>query len=134
MSKLSEKLSEVCRQVNGWGAAIMKPNYDKSVLICAEHFNLPDDWVALTNPLDDTTLNGISFTKSETVIRNHLHQKTVRDAPTKHAIEAIIVVPIQKGQQTIGTVEIIADDINVQFGAMEQALVEEAASEFVDLI
>jgi hypothetical protein len=134
VSELPEKLREICRQVNGWGAAIMKPDYDKNLLICIEHFNLPDDWVSLTSPLDDTTLNGTSFTKNRVIIRNHLHQKSVRNAPTQHAVEAIIIVPLIRDTQTIGTIEIIADDINVRFGPEQQIQIEEAVSDFIGLI
>lgn len=134
MNELSQKLRTICQKVNGWGAAIMTPNSDNEVLMCAAHFNLPEDWVALTNPLDDTTLNGLSFTHNRTVIKNHVHAKTIRDAQTRHAVEAIIIAPIKRGSHTLGTLEIIADDITVKFGPAQQMIVEEAAAELADFV
>jgi GAF domain-containing protein len=117
-----------------WAAAVMVPDLSQNVLVCKAGHNLPDDWAALTNPIDKTTLNGRTYVGGEIIVQNGLNQTTVRNAPTVHRIYGIMVVPIRKDSNVIATLEFINDEQSLVFDEAEIRLAQNAAVQISKLL
>ncbi len=97
--------------------AVMKVDKAKKLLSCIASYKLPEELVAITNPLDDTTMNGKVWNSGDFIIANSLDKLILG-----HRITAILIAPIKQDDEVIGTIELISilpdkkfssDDLNI---------------------
>ena len=119
MEELENLLQDACEKIGCWAAAIMVPDFDQKVLACKLSYGLPKDWDAVTNPIDETTLNGKAYLKKEISIKNDLDISSFPSTTTVHQFYGVMVLPIEADGKVIGTLEFINDKPNKSFGSTE---------------
>jgi GAF domain len=124
---VEEIIKKLVLKLNASSGAIMVVDEREKVLKCGASYNMPDVWVQLVNPLENTpdkNTNGrVAVTGKAEIINNmniDFHG---------HPIYSVIVVPIKKSEIVIGNIEIITDDHTKNFDAFDQAILEQAAKQ-----
>lgn len=119
MNDIASLLKVACEQMGCWGAAVLEPHNKEMVLVTKAAYNLPDDWNALTNPIDESTMNGRAYILNKVQVANNLSLSTIRDAPTMHPFYAVMVLPVLVDNKVVGTLEFISDQKDIAFGDKE---------------
>ncbi len=120
---------KLVKQLGASSGAIMVVDEKDKVLRCSASYNMPQVWIDLVNPLENTpdkNRNGRVAVTGIAEIANHMDVEF-----HGHLISSIIVVPVKKAGKVVANIEIITDDPSVTFGAEDQAILEQAAEEDV---
>lgn len=104
------KLPQLAAQTGASSIAVMQVDKDKKLLVCADSYNQPDAWDALTNPLDDSTMNGRVWGSGKSLVANNL--STILEG---YPVTAVLIVPIKRDRAVIGTLELISNQPGKEF-------------------
>lgn len=126
---MDELLRKAVITASAWGGAIMKPAKESPVLTCVLSYNMPADWDNITNALDGTTANGRCFMSGKpSIVQNQVISQP-KGGITHHDMYAIAVFPIVKGNDVVGTLEIVKDAVGSKFDINEIKKLKEIAVE-----
>jgi hypothetical protein len=124
---MDEIIKKLVLELKASSGAIMIVDYKNKVLACGAHYNMPDVWVQLVNPLEHSTdkntngrvaLTGVAEIENGTNVDFH-----------GHPIASYIVVPIKKNEIVVGNIEILSDDPNFKFSNQDLATLERSAEQ-----
>lgn len=132
--KLQDALRDLVTKLNAWGGAIMLYDPVNRRLQCAVGYDVPKDWEKIVNPLDGDSLNVQAFRENRIVRRNDLQIDSLPGAASKHAITAVLIAPIKKGPQVLGTVEILHDKEGEAFSAEDEVFLKSWVTVVASLI
>ncbi len=117
-------LETIVDQVGAESAAVMFPHETEPCLYCKENINMPPEWVEIKNPLDNTTSNGKVYLSGEPHIAEHIDLEFV-----SHFISSVLIVPIQKDNKVLATLELIISDPAKSFNRNAQSDATKFATE-----
>jgi transcriptional regulator with GAF, ATPase, and Fis domain len=97
-------LESLVKDIGASSAAIMTANLTKRHLYCYDSYNMPVEWTKIKNPFDNYTAYGnVHVYKTGT----HIIKNDYKAEFHKYYIEAVMIIPIKRGNRTIGTLELI---------------------------
>jgi GAF domain-containing protein len=123
---MEELLKQAVELTGAWGGTIMKPQGKKRVLKCILIYNLPRDWLNITNDFDNTA-NGRSYLSGKPVLVQNTVIAQPKGVTTYHEIHALAAVPINKDGRVVGVVEVIKDRPNSVFSREDVSHIQDIA-------
>lgn len=111
-------LAVIAEQTGAESAAVMVPHPTEPYLYCKESINMPTEWSEIKNPLDKTTDNGTVYLSGDPYLAEHIDTKFAG-----HLISSVLIVPIQKKDTVLATLELIISSPDKAFkqGAQDAA-------------
>lgn len=125
---MKELLKELVVSLQAECGCVMLYDSNENLLNCAAEHNLPENWKSLTNEPDETSMSGLVYSSGESIVKNNLLLEL-----HGHKVQSVLVVPIEKDMEIIGTIEII-NKKNGLFDSRDRSNAAEAANRISDLI
>jgi uncharacterized protein with HEPN domain len=130
--QVSALLEQLTRDLSAWAAVVLIPKTSNDALVCAAHYQLPEDWSKLDNPLDSGSMNARAFLSQTEVVDNDAE---VTAPPADQEISfhpitasAVVIVP------NVGTLEVLANTAGYRFEEKQLTAMREAAAQITRLI
>jgi hypothetical protein len=100
----------------------MAPHPTEPYLYCKYSYHMPPEWVAIKNPLDESTANGRVYLSGNPAAAYH------NDFELEgHFISSYLVVPIIKEGKVVSNLELVITDKSKSFPGNAQKTLEEFA-------
>ncbi len=128
---MDEYIERVVKDLGASSGAIMVVFEKDGVLRCGASYNMPQVWIDLVNPLENTpdkNTNGRVASTGIAEISNNCNQNF-----HGYPINSIIVVPVKANGNVVGNLEIISDS-DKTFDVNDQKYLEDSTQELVSLI
>lgn len=114
MPKLN--LKKIVKMIGADSAALMMPNDKDRYIYCYDSYNMPEEWVNIKNLYDENTpsSNEVVYKTDRPVIANLCRRKL-----KGYHIESVMILPIKRGKETIGMLELIHTQANKIFSGKD---------------
>jgi GAF domain-containing protein len=126
---MQELIKKLVLELGASSGAIMVVDEQAKVLRCGASYNMPQVWIDLVNPLENTpdkNRNGrVAITGIAETVNNY--NVDFHD----HHIGSIIVVPVKHDGKVVANIELIAEDNEKRFTDSDQKILEEASAEVI---